>query len=196
VVFEPAAASIYPHGLDSTYVEVPGLSQVLEGASRPGHFRGVATVVLKLLHLASPDVAFFGEKDYQQLQIIRRMVADLAAPVAIRSVATVREPDGLALSSRNRYLSGEERRAAAVLSRALAEAGQAAAAGERSAERVRQILRQAVESEPLARLDYAAVADAATLESLDRLEPERPAVALLAAWVGPARLIDNRVIVH
>lgn len=194
VIFAPAVATMYPHGLDATYVEVPALSAVLEGASRPGHFRGVATVVLKLLNIVGPDLAFFGEKDYQQLRVIERMVADLVVPVTIRPVPIVREPDGLAVSSRNRYLNGEERQAATVLSRALGRAVGAVAAGERSADRVRQILRQTVESEVLARLDYAEVADAETLEPLERLETPRRAIALLAARVGPARLIDNMVL--
>jgi pantoate--beta-alanine ligase len=190
-IFAPGVEAMYPRGPAATYVEVPGLSDVLEGASRPGHFRGVATVVLKLLQIVGPDVAYFGEKDYQQLLVIRRMVADLDVPVAIRGVPTVREPDGLALSSRNRYLDPEPRRAATVLSRALRTAADAVAAGEADADRVRQILRQAIESEPMARLDYAEVADADTLEPLAELGAGRRAVALVAARVGPARLIDN-----
>jgi pantoate--beta-alanine ligase len=192
-IFAPEVGTMYPLGLDATHIDVPGVADKLEGASRPGHFRGVATVVMKLLQMVGPDVAYFGEKDYQQLLVIRRMVADLAVPVAIRSVATVREPDGLAMSSRNRYLGPAERKAAAVLRRALDRAVQAVVEGERRADRVRQILRETVESEPLARLDYAEVADAATLEPLVKLEADegRGAVALLSAWVGPARLIDN-----
>ena len=122
LVFAPDAAVMYPHGLASTFVEVPGLSEVLEGASRPGHFRGVATVVLKLFEIVGPDLALFGLKDYQQQLVIRRMVEDLALPVAIRTAETVREPDGLALSSRNRYLDPEQRQAATVLVRALRRA--------------------------------------------------------------------------
>lgn len=194
IVFEPPVSEMYPHGLAGSYVEVPGVSEALEGASRPGHFRGVATVVLKLLNIVGPDLAFFGEKDYQQLLIIRRMVADLALAVSIRPVPIVREPDGLALSSRNRYLNGQERQAATVLWRALGRASEAVQAGERSADRVRQILQQTVELEALARLDYAEVADADTLEPLERLAAGRRAIALLAARVGPARLIDNAVL--
>jgi pantoate--beta-alanine ligase len=194
LVFAPEVATIYPPGSCSTFVEVPGLSDILEGASRPGHFRGVATVVLKLFEIVRPDLAVFGQKDYQQQVLIRRMVADLHVPVAIVTVPTVREPDGLALSSRNRYLSPDQRRAATVLARALERAGQAVAQGERAGNRVRQILRETVESEPLATLDYADVADAATLEPLDELHPQRPAVALLAARVGSTRLIDNRLL--
>jgi pantoate--beta-alanine ligase len=194
VVFAPAVQEMYPDGQLSTYVEVPGLSRVLEGASRPGHFRGVATVVLKLFEIVRPDVAFFGQKDFQQQLVIKRMVADLDLPVTIQAVPTVREPDGLAMSSRNRYLGPEERSAATVLSRALAEARTAVRGGERDASRVRQILAQTVESERLARLDYAEVADAATLEHLDTLDPGRGAVALLAVRIGATRLIDNAIL--
>ena len=194
LVFAPPVATMYPQGTRSTFVEVPGLSDVLEGASRPGHFRGVATVVLKLFAIVGPDLAIFGQKDYQQQVLIRRMVADLHLPVAIITVPTVREPDGLALSSRNRYLDPAQRRAATVLARALERAGQAITQGERNGNRVRQILRQTIESEPLATLDYAEVADAETLAPLDALDPQRPAVALLAARVGSTRLIDNRLL--
>jgi len=191
LVFAPAVEAMYPTGTLGTYVEVPGLADILEGASRPGHFRGVATVVLKLLNLVGPDVAHFGEKDYQQLALIRRAVIDLDVPTRIVGVETVREPDGLAMSSRNRYLDGPHRAAATVLSRSLGLAREAVRGGETSADRVRQILRSAVESEHLASLDYAEVADAATLEPLATLQAGRPARALLAARVGPTRLIDN-----
>lgn len=193
LIFEPSVSTMYPSGGLSTVVDVPAISGLLEGASRPGHFQGVATVVLKLLNQVQPDFAFFGEKDYQQLQVIRTMVRDLDLNVAIRGVPTVREPSGLAMSSRNRYLSDEERQAAAVLSQALAEADDAVRAGERSADRVRQILRSRIESERLARVDYAEIADSATLQPLDQIKPGA-AVALLAVRVGPARLIDNRLL--
>src|SRR5579864_3142592 len=194
LIFAPSVATMYPNGLDSSYVCVPGLSDVLEGVSRAGHFRGVATVVLKLLEIVGPDLAYFGEKDYQQLQVIRRMITDLAIPVEIRSVGTVREPDGLALSSRNRYLSPDQRSAASVLSTALRRAVRAVEEGERRADRVRQILSETLKSEAMVRVDYAEVADAVTLEPLAALGAGRPAVALLAAWVGPARLIDNAIL--
>jgi len=194
LVFVPDQATIYPPGPPSCFVEVPGLSDVLEGASRPGHLRGVATVVLKLFGIVGPDVAYFGQKDYQQQLVLRRMVRDLNVPVAIATVPTVREPDGLAMSSRNRYLGPDERRAALVLSRALAEAEAATRSGERSADRIRQILVTWVESERLARLDYAEVADSETFEPLVRLDDDRQAVALVAARVGPARLIDNALL--
>ncbi|MDB5350950.1 MAG: pantoate--beta-alanine ligase [Planctomycetota bacterium] len=194
VIFAPTVEAMYPTGSLSTYVEVPGLSDILEGASRPGHFRGVATVVLKLLNIVGPDLAYFGEKDFQQLLVIRRMAADLDLPVVIRGVPTVREADGLAMSSRNRYLGPEERKAAAVLSGALREAVAAVSAGERSTGRVRQILRSRIESEYRARIDYAEVADATTLQPLDEVGGNRRAVALLAVRVGPARLIDNALL--
>jgi pantoate--beta-alanine ligase len=191
VIFAPTVEEMYPGGPSSTFVEVPTLSDRLEGASRPGHFRGVATVVLKLLNCVGPDLAFFGTKDYQQLQVIRRMVADLDVPVEVRAVETVREVDGLAMSSRNRYLDAHQRRAAVVLSRALEAARSAVLAGERNADRVRQILRSTIESEALAALDYAEVVDALTLEPTRVVGPGCRAVALIAARVGPARLIDN-----
>ena len=130
LIWTPTVEAMYPGGRDSTFVEVPGLAGILDGESRPGHFRGVATVVLKLLQAVRPDVAAFGLKDYQQLLVIRRMVADLLVPVRILPVATAREPDGLAMSSRNRYLDPEQRRAAAILSEALRRAAGAVAGGE------------------------------------------------------------------
>lgn len=194
LIFVPDVATMYPGGPDSTFVEVPGLTGILEGASRPGHFRGVATVVLKLFAIFAPDLAVFGAKDFQQQLVIRRLVADLNLPVAIRTVETVRAPDGLALSSRNRYLDPDQRRAATILSKALRLAAGAVAEGERRGDRVRQILRETIESESLARLDYAEVADAETLEPLDELMRGRRAVALLAVWIGTARLIDNAIL--
>jgi pantoate--beta-alanine ligase len=196
LIFAPGAAAMYPRNSPGTFVEVPGLSDVLEGAFRPGHFRGVATVVLKLFTIVAPDVAYFGAKDYQQQLIIRRMVADLNLPVEVRTVPTVREPDGLALSSRNRYLDRDERRAATVLSEALRRASRAVGEGERDADRVRQILRDAIQSEGRAAPDYAEVADAETLEPLSRLTPGRRAVALLAVRIGQTRLIDNTMLIE
>jgi pantoate--beta-alanine ligase len=195
LVFAPGVESMYPYGREgATFVEVPGFSAVLEGVSRPGHFRGVATVVLKLFSITRPDVAYFGAKDFQQQLVIRRMVADLNVPVEIRTVPTVREADGLALSSRNRYLNPDERRAAAALYRALTRAREAVQAGERDANRVRQILTETVESERLMTLDYAEVADAESLKPLVGLSPGQNAVALLAARAGATRLIDNAVL--
>ncbi len=193
LIFLPDVATMYPPGPPATFVEVPGLSDVFEGAIRPGHFRGVATVVLKLFGIVCPNLAFFGQKDFQQQLVLRRMVTDLNFPVQLVTVPTVREDDGLAMSSRNRYLSAEERQAARVLSQALRLAEDAVRSGERSADRVRQILASTVQSERLATLDYGDVVDALTLEPLTDLTGRR-AVALLAARVGPARLIDNAIL--
>ncbi|MFO0953155.1 MAG: pantoate--beta-alanine ligase [Isosphaeraceae bacterium] len=195
LIFAPSAEEMYPRGLSETcIVEVPRLSTVLEGASRPGHFRGVATVVTKLFGIVRPDLAFFGAKDYQQQLVIRRFVADLNLPVEVRTVDTVREADGLAMSSRNRYLDPAQRQAATVLSKALQKARAEVMAGERDANRVRQILASTVESERLASLDYAEVADAETLEPLAEIPPGRKAVGLLAVRVGTTRLIDNSIL--
>lgn len=194
LVFAPPAIAVYPNGPRSTFVEVPGLCDVFEGASRPGHFRGVATVVLKLFEIVQPDLAIFGQKDYQQQLLIRRMVEDLRVPVEVHTRPIIREPDGLALSSRNRYLNPQERHAATVLYRALQQAIGAVSRGERRADRVRQILRETIESEEVVRIDYAEVADADTLAPLDNLESGRRAVALVAARVGTTRLIDNAIL--
>jgi pantoate--beta-alanine ligase len=194
LVFVPSVTTIYPNGARSTFVEVPGLSDVLEGASRPGHFRGVTTVVLKLFEIVRPDVAVFGQKDYQQQLLIRRMVEDLHVPVDVHIGPTVREPDGLALSSRNRYLDPAERQAALVLYRSLERGQHAVAAGERDADRVRQILRDTLKSQPLVSLDYVEIADAETLAPLVELGTGRQAVALVAARVGTTRLIDNALL--
>ena len=192
LVFAPSTSTMYPGGRElTTAVEVRGLSERFEGASRPGHFRGVATVVLKLFAIVAPDFAFFGQKDYQQQVVIRRMVADLNLPLAIRTVATVREPDGLALSSRNRYLDAEERRAAPVLFRALSLARELVGQGEMDANRVRHILRETLESEPAGRIDYAEIVEGATLEPLVEIAPGQDAIGLLAVRFGATRLIDN-----
>jgi pantoate--beta-alanine ligase len=194
LVFTPALATVYPNGERSTFVEVPGLTDVLEGTSRPGHFRGVATIVLKLFEIVRPDVAIFGQKDYQQQLIIRRMVEDLHVPVVIRMAPTVRAPDGLALSSRNRYLNAPERLAAVALWRALEAARACVGAGERNADRIRQILRDTLESQPGVEPDYVEVVDGDTLERLKELRMDRRVVALLAARVGSTRLIDNTLL--
>ena len=195
LIFAPTPEEMYHRGLkEATFVEVPGLSHVLEGAIRPGHFRGVATVVLKLLTITQPDLAHFGAKDYQQQVVIRRMVDDLNLPVTVRIVPTAREPDGLAMSSRNRYLAPPHRSAATVLFRALERARAAVACGERDANRVRLILGETVQSEAAASLDYAEVADAETLEPLTVIAPPRAAVGLLAVRIGSTRLIDNAIL--
>jgi pantoate--beta-alanine ligase len=194
LVFVPTVQTVYPHGMNSTYVEVAGLADILEGASRPGHFRGVATVVLKLFEMVLPDLAVFGQKDYQQQLLVKRMVADLHVPVQLSICPTVREPDGLALSSRNRYLNPQERQAAVVLNRALERARAAAQAGERRGDRIRQILDETLKSEPMAQIDYAEVADADTLERLGDLGNTHRAVALLAVRFGTTRLLDNALL--
>ncbi|WP_165244840.1 pantoate--beta-alanine ligase [Paludisphaera soli] len=192
LVFKPSADEMYPRGVpDATFVEVPGLSHVFEGVIRPTHFRGVATVVLGLFEIVRPDVAVFGQKDYQQQALLRRMVEDLHVPVEIVVHPIVREPDGLAMSSRNIYLDPDQRRGSLALRRALEAAVAAVAAGESDADRVRQILRSPIESEGAAVLDYAEVVDALSLEKLGRIEPGRTAVALVAARFGKTRLIDN-----
>ncbi len=190
VVFAPDEAEMYPGGPPATTVSVAGLSEGLEGASRPGHFAGVATVVTKLFALAGPCRAYFGEKDFQQLAVVRRLVADLSFPVDVVGCPTVREADGLACSTRNARLSAEERAAAPVLHRALEDAAAAVGSGGRDADRLRRLMRDRVASEPLARLDYAEVVDAATLVPVERVSGDVRLV--LAAWVGATRLIDNR----
>lgn len=188
VLFAPSDAEMYPQGYQ-TYVEVTELTQGLCGARRPGHFRGVATVVAKLFHIVQPTRAYFGEKDYQQLRVVERMVRDLNLEVEIVPMPIVREIDGLAMSSRNVYLSPEERRAATVLYRAWKAAQEWVAQGERDALRLREKVVRFIEAEPLARVDYVEIVDPLTLEPLERLEGE--ARLMLAAFVGSTRLIDN-----
>jgi pantoate--beta-alanine ligase len=190
-LFLPEAAEIYPRGF-STYVHVEGLSERLEGKSRPGHFRGVATVVLKLLEIVQPRFAYFGRKDAQQVRIIQQMVRDLNLDVELVVCPIVREADGLAMSSRNAYLRPEERKAATVLSRALQGAKNEWAAGVRDALELQRSLRKILESEPLARVDYAEIVDAETFEPVVRVG--RSSYALLAVYVGRTRLIDNMLI--
>src|SRR5712672_2679828 len=187
-LFLPAAAEIYPAGF-RTYVTVEGLSDRLEGRSRPGHFRGVATVVLKLLEIVQPNFAYLGRKDAQQVRIISQMVRDLNLDTEIVVCPIVREPDGLALSSRNAYLSAEERRAATVLHRALAAAQAELAAGTRDSLRLQTVIRKILEAEPLAAVDYAEIVDADTFEPVARIA--RPCYAVLAVFMGKTRLIDN-----
>jgi pantoate--beta-alanine ligase len=191
VAFVPSAEAMYPAGFQ-TFVEVGDLARPLCGASRPGHFRGVATVVAKLLNQVQPDVACFGAKDFQQLQVVRRMVRDLDLPVEIVAGPTVREPDGLAMSSRNAYLSPAERIAATVLVRALRAAWQAFDQGERGAADLAREARAVLDAEPLARVDYVEVLDAESLAEVTTLE--RPAVLALAVRLGRTRLIDNTVL--
>ncbi len=191
VVFAPPVEEMYPGhpAPQATSVHVQGVSDGLEGGSRPGHFDGVATVVAKLFALAGPCRAYFGEKDFQQLAVVRQMTADLSLPVEVVGCPTVREPDGLALSSRNVRLSPDHRRAALVLHRALAAGLTALEAGERDPDRIGAVMAGIVATEPLVDLDYAVAVDPATLRSPARLAG--PVRLLVAATVGPVRLIDN-----
>lgn len=192
LVFAPPVEEMYPPG-DSTIVEVTGsLVECLCGPHRPGHFRGVTTVCAKLFDIVGADRAYFGEKDYQQLLVIRQIVRDLRLPLEIVAVPTVREAEGLAVSSRNRYLSADERQAAVVLSRALFAAKERFDAGERDADALLGEARGIIESEPLVRLQYLELRDAQRLEDLRTVD--REAVMALAAFVGEARLIDNVVL--
>src|SRR5207244_957292 len=172
---------------------VEGVSDELEGASRPGHFRGVTTVVAILFNLVKPDFAFFGQKDAQQAVLIKRMVRDLAFNTEIVVLPVFREASGLAMSSRNNYLNDEQRRAAGVLNRALSKAGEAYEAGEHNATRLTELVRATIEKEPLARIDYVSVNDAETLDQLDKIE-DRPALISLTVFIGNTRLIDNVVL--
>jgi pantoate--beta-alanine ligase len=192
LVFLPHPADIYPPDF-STYVEPPAVAQPLEGICRPGHFRGVATVVLKLFNLIPADLACFGEKDYQQLLVIRRMVRDLNLPIEIVPCPTVREADGLALSSRNRYLSLAERQQALALSQALRRAEQLVAGHERSSAAVLAEMRRALASAGIERIDYVAMADPESLAEQSVID--RPVIALIAAYAGATRLIDNRLLI-
>ncbi len=188
LLFTPSVEEMYPVPVQTT-VSVGGVSEPLEGASRPTHFAGVATVVAKLFSIVGPCAAFFGEKDFQQLAVVRRMVADLSMPVDVVGCPTRREPDGLAMSSRNVYLSPEEREAAPVVHRALQAGAAAILAGERRATEVRSLMAQIIEAEPLARLDYAEVVDASAFTVPDPLAGTLRLLA--AARFGRARLIDN-----
>lgn len=189
LAFTPTTDAMYSADAQVT-VEPGALGTILEGATRPTHFRGVCTIVTKLLAITTPDLAFFGEKDYQQLAVLKRMVRDLDLAVKVVGCRTVRECDGLAMSSRNAYLSRDEREAATVLYRALRSAETLALDGERDARVLEEAMRSQVEYEPLATLDYAVVADAVTLATLASLGAG-PARALIAARVGATRLIDN-----
>jgi pantoate--beta-alanine ligase len=191
-VFAPTTEEIYPPGF-STYVTVEGVSDELEGVARPGHFRGVTTVVAILFNVVKPDFAFFGQKDAQQAVLIKRMVRDLAFNTEVVVLPIVREESGLARSSRNNYLDDEQRRAAAVLNRALSKAGAAYDEGERNAARLIELVRTTIEREPLARIDYVSVNDAETLDRLDKID-DRSALVSLAVFVGETRLIDNVVL--
>ena len=191
-IFAPTADEMYPKGF-ATYVTVEGLSEQLEGSSRPGHFRGVATVVTILLNTVRPDFAFFGQKDAQQSLIIRRLVKDLAFDTEMVILPTVREDSGLAISSRNLYLTADDQTAAAVIHKALARAKTAYKDGEQSAARLEILVRSTIEIEPRARVDYVSVVDAETLAHLDKLD-ERPIMIGVAVFIGKTRLIDNTIL--
>jgi len=190
-VFAPGNEEIYRPGHD-TWVEVGAVAAPLEGACRPGHFRGVATVVLKLLNIVQPDVAYFGQKDYQQALVVQRMAADLDLPSAIRVCPIVREPDGLALSSRNRYLSPAARQRATVLWKSLQQAGALVASGERDAARIVARMREVLHTAEDARIDYAVLVDPETLAPVEALD--RPVLAALAVRIENTRLIDNAIL--
>ncbi|MDC0724209.1 pantoate--beta-alanine ligase [Phytobacter diazotrophicus] len=191
-VFAPAPNDIYPQGTDTqTYVDVPGISTMLEGASRPGHFRGVSTIVSKLFNLVQPDIACFGEKDYQQLQLIRKMVADMGYDIEIVGVPTVRAKDGLALSSRNGYLTADQRKIAPALSKTMNAMAAKLSAGDRNLDEIIALAEQELNDGGF-RADDIQIRDADTL--LELAQTSKRAVILMAAWLGQARLIDNKVV--
>jgi pantoate--beta-alanine ligase len=191
VVFAPSVEEMYPLGAE-TFVEVEQISDRLDGKSRPGHFRGVATVVAKLFIAAEPDFAFFGQKDAAQVSVLRRMIADLRMGLDLVVCPIVREEDGLALSSRNVYLSAEQRKQALVLSRSLRAVKQLVATGERDAEKLAAAARAVFAGEPAARVDYIALVDWSTLEPVEMAAPGT--LYAVAAWVGETRLIDNTIL--
>jgi len=191
IVFMPSAEEIYPPGFDS-WVEVGKITEKLEGAARPGHFRGVATVVAKLFNIVRPDKAYFGQKDAQQLVVIQKMTADLDMGIEVVAVPTVREPDGLAMSSRNTYLNTEERKQAVVLYQALTLAQKLYGEGERDAKAILKQMTALIGQQPLAEIEYISIADAETLDELDELKP--PALVSMAVRFGKTRLIDNLVV--
>lgn len=191
VVFAPLAVEMYPGGFD-TWVEVKGPAEVLEGQSRPGHFQGVATVCTKLFNIVDADRVYFGKKDHQQLTVIKKMVSDLNMNVEVVPVETMRERDGLALSSRNSYLDKREREAALVLSQSLDTARKVYESGERNAKAIQTRVWNLIAAEPLAQVEYVAVVDAETLTPVETIE--KPVVVLLAVRIGSTRLIDNTVL--
>jgi len=191
VVFMPSVAEMYPEPFDS-WIEVGKVTERLEGASRPGHFRGVVTVCAKLFNIVQPTTAYFGQKDAQQAVVIKKMVADLNMDLKIITLPTVREPDGLAVSSRNTYLNPDERQAAVVLYQALSLAQKLWSQGETDAQRLRDEMIELIQQQPLATIDYVSVADTETLDELDRVNP--PALISLAVKIGTTRLIDNVVL--
>lgn len=192
-IFNPGAEEIYPSGY-CTYIDVERITERLCGVSRPGHFRGVATVVAKLFNIVKPDYAYFGQKDAQQVLVIKRMAADLNMEVEVVTVPTVREQDGLAMSSRNIYLDPEQRQAALSLSRSLNRAAEEVRAGERNAEKIRQLVINMIKSEPIAEIDYVELYSHPDLEPVDVING--PALLALAVKMGRARLIDNIILMN
>ncbi|ABB14551.1 pantoate--beta-alanine ligase [Carboxydothermus hydrogenoformans] len=191
-VFAPSAEEMYKEGF-STFVEVNGeITEVMCGKSRPGHFKGVATVVTKLFNIVTPDLAFFGQKDAQQLFIIEKLVRDLNLNVEIVSVPTRREEDGLAMSSRNTYLNPEERKAATILYRALKRGEELVLAGERNPERLKKLIEEFIKTEPLARIDYVEVRSVPDLKAMDVIKGKF--IIALAVYIGSTRLIDNFIL--
>ncbi|WP_165062531.1 pantoate--beta-alanine ligase [Adlercreutzia sp. ZJ154] len=188
LIFHPEVQEMYPEGF-ATYVSADALAETLCGASRPGHFRGVCTVVNKLFNIVQPNMAFFGQKDAQQLAIIKRMVRDLNMNVQVVGCPIVREEDGLAKSSRNTYLSTEERQAALVLSRAVKKGYAAVEAGERNAAKLKQLMSDVLSAEPLARIDYLEVVDGLTMQPIDTINES--VLVAMAVYIGNTRLIDN-----
>jgi len=188
VVFTPKVNEVYPKPF-FTVVDVTGISEVLEGACRPGHFKGVATIVLKLFNMVQPDIAFFGQKDFQQQLLIRRMVQELDLPLEVRVCPTIREADGLALSSRNVYLSADDRVSALALSRSLRHAETRLQGGEKNLGKIREEMHEILNGTPNLKLEYATIVDPDSIAELDR--PQRLQVAVVAARVGTTRLIDN-----
>jgi pantoate--beta-alanine ligase len=191
IVFVPSEEEMYPRGFNS-WVDVEKVTERLEGASRPGHFRGVATICAKLFNIIQPTRAYFGQKDAQQAIVIKKMVADLNINLEIVVVPTVRESNGLAMSSRNTYLNPEERQAATVLFKALSLARELWQGGEKDADKIRHQMISLIHKEPLAKIDYVSIADANTLEELQKID--RPAIVFLAVRIGKTRLIDNVIL--
>jgi len=190
-LFVPEADEIYPQGY-KTYIEVHDLQDKLCGRSRPGHFRGVCTVVLKLFNIVNPDVSFFGQKDYQQAIILKRMVKDLRLEVKIEALPIIREEDGLALSSRNKYLTQEERKAALVLSKSLKEAQSMIEKGQRVSAAIIKGMKEIIGREPLVKIDYVEIVDMDNLDPVARIE--KKALAAVAVFIGKVRLIDNTIL--
>ena len=191
IVFVPSEEEMYPRDFNS-WVDVEKVTERLEGASRPGHFRGVATICAKLFNIIQPTRAYFGQKDAQQAIVIKKMVADLNMNLEIVVVPTVRESNGLAMSSRNTYLNPEERQAATVLFKALSLARELWQGGEKDADKIRHQMTSLIQKEPLAKIDYVSIADAETMEELKKID--RPAIVFLAVRIGKTRLIDNVIL--